>query len=197
MPASLRRPARPRPSTGPDWPGRAAWAASFLGFPIGGLVAIGVVGRVDSPVAALVGGAVTGVVIGAAQALATRALRDRRRRLPFAAWTAASAVGFAAGLTLGESAVGFDTALGSLALQGALTGAVVGPLQALALPAGSRRWPWAAAAPVLLAVGWTVTTLAGVGVDAQFTTFGAIGALTHTVLAGLLLRLVLPRPARS
>ena len=61
------------------------------------------------------------------------------------------------------------------------------------MPAGARRWPWAAAAPALLAVGWTVTTVAGVGVDAQFTTFGATGALTYTVLAGVLLRAVLPR----
>src|SRR3954454_10801633 len=182
-----------RPTTGPDLRGRAAWAASFLGFPTGGLAAIAAVGRVDSPTAALVGGAVTGVVVGGAQALAGRALRDRGRRLPPAARGAATTVGTAVGLALGASAVGFSTSLGALALQGALTGVVLGPLQALALRAGSRRWPWVAAAPALLAAGWTATTLAGVGVDAQFTTFGAVGALTYTALAGLLLRAVLPR----
>ena len=128
---------------------------------------------------------------------ASRALRDRGRRLPPAAWVAATTVGTAVGLALGASAVGFSTSLGALALQGALTSAVLGPLQALALPGGARRWPWAATAPVLLAAGWTVTTLAGVGVDAQFATFGATGALTYTALAGLLLRAVLPRTARS
>src|SRR3954447_21491972 len=148
-----------RPATGPDVRGRAAWASSILGFPIGGVAAIPAVGRVDSPTATTVGTAV--------------------------------------GLTLGASAVGFSTSLGALALQGALAGAVLGPLQALALRPGARRWPWAAAAPVLLAAGWTVTTLAGVGVDAQFTTFGAAGALTYTALAGLLLRAVLPRTTRS
>src|SRR3954471_11597635 len=125
-----------RPATGPDVRGRAAWASSFLGFPIGGLAAIAAVGRVDSPTAALVGGAVTGLVIGGAQALATRALRDRGRRLPPVAWIAATTVGTAVGLALGASAVGFSTSLGALALQGALTGVVLGPLQALALPGG-------------------------------------------------------------
>jgi hypothetical protein len=195
--ASLHRPSHPGPAAGADWPGRAAWAASFLGFPLGGLAAIGVVGPVDAPSAALVGGALTGAVVGAAQALATRVVRDRRRRLPLPAWTAATAAGLAAGLALGTSTVGFATSLGALALQGALVGAVVGPLQALALPAGARRWPWAVAAPALFATGWTVTTLAGVGVDAQFTVFGATGALTYTALAGLLLRAVLPRTTRS
>ncbi len=144
--------------------------------------------------AAAVGGAVTGLVIGLAQALAVRTLRDRDR-LPVLAWPLATAAGVGAGLALGATAVGFATTLPALALQGLLTGLLVGPLQALALPAatGRDRLLWAAAAPVLWATGWAVTTLAGVGVDAQFTVFGATGALVHTALAGLLLRAVLRR----
>src|SRR3954447_765160 len=87
-----------RPATGPDVRGRTAWAASFLGFPTGGSAAIAAVGRVDSPTAALVGGALTGVVVGGAQVLATRALRDRGRRLPPVAWIAATTVGTAVGV---------------------------------------------------------------------------------------------------
>ncbi len=45
----------------------------------------------------------------------------------------------ALGLLLGASTVGFDAGLGDLALQGALTGVVVGPVQALAL-AGRTGW---------------------------------------------------------
>lgn len=184
------------PATTParPWRARAAWAASFLGFPIGGLAGIAVVGPVASTGAAVLGGAATGLVIGLAQALATRALPGRER-LPLLGWPLATAAGVGAGLALGATTVGFATTLPALALQGLLTGLVVGPLQALVLPAaaGRRRWLWAAAAPVLFAIGWTVTTLAGIGVEAQFTTFGATGALVHTALAGLLLRAVLRR----
>lgn len=102
-----------------------------------------------------------------------------------------------AGLLLGASTVGFDTGLGDLALQGALTGVVVGPVQALALAA---RAAWTVAAPALWAAGWTVTTLAGVDVDvdvdAQYTVFGATGAITYSALAGLLLVLIVPLPPR-
>ena len=181
-----------RTAPGPDLRGRLAWGASFLAFPVAGLAGAAVAGPVDTPLAALLGGAVTGLVIGAGQALASRALRRPGRRLPALRWIGATAVGVGVGLALGASAVGFATTLPALALQGALTGLVAGPLQALALPAGARRLPWAAAAPLLFAAGWTVTTLAGVGVDARFTTFGATGALTYTLLAGLLLRRVVP-----
>ncbi len=40
------------------------WTAGFLAFPLAGLAGTAVVGRVDSPVAALVGGTVAGLVIG-------------------------------------------------------------------------------------------------------------------------------------
>ncbi|CAN5536049.1 hypothetical protein BH24ACT11_BH24ACT11_04350 [soil metagenome] len=58
------------------------------------------------------------------------------------------------------------------------------------------------AAPALWAAGWTVTTLAGVDVDvdvdvdAQYTVFGATGAITYSALAGLLLVLIVPLPPR-
>ena len=52
---------------------------------------------------------------------------------------------------------------------------------------------WAAAMPLLWALGWTVTTLAGIAVDQQFTIFGASGAVTFSALSGLLL-LHLPPP---
>ena len=101
------------------------------------------------------------------------------------------------GLLLGAVTVGYDTSLPGLTLMGALTGLVLGPAQALALPRGTRlRWLWAAAMPVLWALGWTATTLGGIAVDEQFTVFGAYGAITFSALSGLLLLLLLPdRPA--
>ncbi len=80
---------------------------------------------------------------------------------------------------------------------GALTGLLLGPAQALALPRGTRlRWLWSAAMPALWALGWTATTLGGIAVEEQFTVFGAYGAVTFSALSGLLLLLLLPdRPA--
>lgn len=102
------------------------------------------------------------------------------------------------GLLLGASAVGYGTSLGELAVMGALTGTVLGVAQALALPSQIHlRWAWAAAMPVLWALGWTVTTVGGIGVDNQFTIFGAYGALTFSALSGILLHYLLPYRATT
>jgi hypothetical protein len=165
------------------------WTAGFLAFPLAGLAGTAVVGRVDSPLAALLGGTVAGLVIGLGQALASRGALDIRT------WVPATGLGMGAGLLLGASVVDYGTSLADLALVGALTGLVLGPAQALALPRGSRRWAWAAALPVLWALGWTATTVGGISVDLQFTVFGAYGAITFSALSGLLLPLVMPSPS--
>jgi hypothetical protein len=46
--------------------------------------------------------------------------------------------------------------------------------------------------PLLWALGWIVTTLAGIPGDEQFTIFGASGAVTFPTLSGLLLYWLLP-----
>ncbi|OLT00486.1 hypothetical protein BJF90_34815 [Pseudonocardia sp. CNS-004] len=165
------------------------WTAGFLGFPIGGLVGTAVAGRVDDPVAALLGGAVTGLVIGAGQAVVSSRRLDLRR------WIPATTIGMGLGLLLGAATVGYGISLAELALMGAMTGLVLGVAQAIALPRHTQlRWAWAAALPLLWALGWTVTTLAMVSVDEQFTVFGAAGAVTFSALSGLLLHR-LPAPA--
>ena len=167
------------------------WTAGFLAFPVAGLAGTAVAGRVDDPMAALVGGTVAGLVIGVGQTLAGRGRLDIRR------WAPATAVGMGLGLLLGAVVVDYSTSLADLALMGALTGLVLGPAQALALPRGTRmRWTWAAAMPALWALGWTATTLGGIAVEEQFTVYGAYGAITYSALSGLLLLLLLPeRPA--
>jgi hypothetical protein len=168
----------------PTW---LLWTAGFLAFPLAGLAGAAVVGRVDSPLAALLGGTVTGLVIGAGQTLVSR------RRLDPRWWIPATAIGMGLGLPLGASIVGYRTSLADLALMGALTGLVLGIAQAIALPRQTRlRWVWAAGMPVLWALGWTATTLGGIAVDQQFTVYGAYGAVTFSALSGLLLHLLLP-----
>ena len=159
------------------------WVISFLGFPLGGFTAWLLTGPVIDTTSAVTGGLLTGAVLGAAQAWALRA--DRRQILT---WIIATAVGMAGGLTAGASLVGFSTTLTDLALQGAVSGAVVGLAQAVVL--WPRTGPLALAWPAYLgaawAAGWSVTTLAGIGVQEQFTVFGASGALVVALLTAVL-----------
>ncbi len=141
-------------------PAAALWTLGFLAFPVAGVAGTAVAGPLDAPVAALLGGLTTGAVIGLGQALVST------RRLAVLRWTFATAVGTAAGLLLGASTVSYATGLADLAVMGALTGAVLGPVQALALPARARhRWIWAAAMPPVWAAGWSVTAAAGIAVE--------------------------------
>ncbi len=167
-----------------SWPVVGRWMLGFLGFPIGGLVAMSTVGAIDSTAAALAGGALTGVVIGAAQSLASHALP----RLP---WIAATTIGLSVGLAIGATVVDFDTSLRSLAFQGAISGVAIGIAQTLVLARSTPISTWGAAAwapflAVCWATGWAITTSAGVDVESQYTVFGATGALVVTGLTAIL-----------
>jgi len=166
------------------------WTAGFLAFPIAGVAGTAAGGRVDSPLSALIGGAVAGLVIGTAQVLLSG------RRLSPYRWIPATAIGMGIGLLLGAATVGYRTSLSSLAMMGAVTGLVLGIAQMAALPDGTRhRWAWAAALPALWALGWTVTTFIGIDVEKQHTIFGMSGAVTFTALSGLLLLTLVPTTA--
>src|SRR2546421_12212510 len=83
--------------------------AIVVGFPIGGLVANVIVGRIDSVGAALTGGLIAGGIIGVTQWLA---LRPLARRI----WIGATSVGMAVGLTAGAALVDYGISRGDLAL---------------------------------------------------------------------------------
>jgi hypothetical protein len=161
----------------------ARWMVSFLGFPLGGLAAWLLTGPVVDTTSAVMGGLLTGAILGVVQAWAIRA--DRRL---LTTWTLATAVGLATALAAGASLVGFSTGLADVALQGAISGAGVGLAQAAVL--WRRTKPLALAWPAYLAgvwaAGWTVTTLAGIGVSEQFTVFGSSGALVAALLTSVL-----------
>jgi hypothetical protein len=169
------------------------WTAGFVAFIIGGVLAIAVVGRVNDVGSALLGGLVAGAVIGAGQWLVARRLLDPRT------WIPATAVAMSIGLAIGAWVVGYGTSLGELALMGAITGIPLGAAQAYLLRDRlANAWVWAAAVPLLWALGWTVTTAGGIDVDQQFAVFGAYGAITFMALSGVLLdRLRAATPAAS
>jgi hypothetical protein len=167
-----------------------AWAlAALIGFPIGGEIAHVIVGPVDSFGPALAGGLIAGVVIGAAQWLALRQL------VPWV-WIAATGVGMAIGLAVGAALVDYGISRGNLVIMGAVTGALVGGLQALVLARqgiSGAAW-WAVANPPAWALGWLVTSyVITKNVDEQFTNFGASGTLLFALLTGFLLALLFRR----
>jgi hypothetical protein len=159
------------------------WTAGFLAFPIAGIVAKALTGRIDDAASALVGGLGAGAVIGAGQWLvARREISDART------WIPATAIAMGVGLLVGAQVVDYGTSLGDLALMGAITGIPLGAAQAFLLRSHfSHAWIWAAAMPVLWALGWTVTTSAGIDVESQYAVFGALGAITFMALSGILL----------
>jgi hypothetical protein len=155
---------------------------TFLGFPAGGLVAE-VVGGVDSLGPAIAGGAITGTILGFAQWIGMR----RTGPSPVA-WIIATAAGFAIGLGLGAAAAGYHTNTGSLTAQGAICGVVIGAAQAAVLyrRLGRIVLAWPVVLSGLWALGWTITASAGIDVEAQYTTFGASGALVVTAAMSIL-----------
>lgn len=159
------------------------WMATFLGYPLGGYAAYLTIGRVDNLLPALLGGLLTGAILGAVQVWGLG-----RNRPPASSWIVATAVGLMVGLGLGSALVAYDTSLAALITQGAVTGLFVGLAQgAVLLPRiGRLAYAWPGFFAVVAAVGWAVTTTAGIGVDLQFTIFGSSGALVATALTFVL-----------
>ena len=160
------------------------WLPTFLGFPLGGFLAIGAVGSLDDPLTAAAGGLLAGAVIGAAQWLALRPSGIGRR------WVGYTAGAMAAGSALAAAATGAGTELGDLMLSGLVTGAAVGAAQSTLLT--STRLV-AAAWTALTAASWSLAWLVswsviGVNADQGFYVFGSSGALLATVVTGLALR---------
>jgi hypothetical protein len=159
------------------------WMLSFAGYPLGGYAALWLTGRVDSPGPALAGGLLTGAILGACQVWAMGQARPR----PLA-WILATAVGLMAGVAAGAALVDYQTDLGSLAVQGAVSGALVGIAQAavLAPRLGALALAWPLLLSGALAIGWAVTASAGIDVGQQFTVFGSSGALVAALLTSVL-----------
>jgi hypothetical protein len=163
------------------WP-----VAILISFPIGGYVADLIVNGVDSVAVGLVGGLISGLIIGAAEWFALR-------RWISWLWIMATGIGMAAGLTAGAALVDYGISRADLMLMGAVTGVGVGVLQALVLSrcrVSGAFW-WAVANPPAWALGWLVTSYVITrNVKDQFTNFGASGALVFGLLTWLLLAML-------
>jgi hypothetical protein len=164
------------------------WMLAFLGFPLGGELALVVVGPVEGVLSGALGGALAGAVIGAAQWLV---LRRYIRVGP--EWVLATALGVAIGDALGALLTGAGTGIGALLITGLATGVAVGLLQWGLVLRGrillASLWPPVVA--IAWPIGWTVTWAFGIDVERGYYVFGASGALLFAAVTGLTMLLML------
>jgi hypothetical protein len=159
------------------------WIPTFLGFPLGGWLAVGILGSIDDPLTAGAGGALAGVVLGGAQWLALRSEGIG------AGWVAATTIAMAGAGAAAAALTGSGTDIQDLVATGLVVGGAVGAAQAGA--AHMNRLHTAAltlATSLSWAIGWTISSGIGVDVERGYVVFGASGALAATVLTGLVLR---------
>jgi hypothetical protein len=165
------------------------WIPTFLAFPLGGLITIETVGSLEGPLTGAVAGLIAGAVIGAAQWLALRPQKISRR------WIAHTAVAMSAGTALAAALTDAGTDVPDLALTGMIVGAAVGAAQSVLLPTGRALWFGATAAS--WALGWIATSSIGVDVERGYVVFGSAGAITVTLLTGLVLRSLVRTPSAA
>jgi hypothetical protein len=177
------------PSTG-GWHFFLLWMLAFVGFPLGGILALVLVGSVGGVVSGALGGALAGAVIGAAQWLVLR--RYPRVRIG-PEWVVATALGVGIGDALGVLLTGAGTGIGALLITGLATGVAVGLLQWGLVLRGrllrARLWPLVVA--IAWPVGWTVTWAFGIDVERGYYVFGASGALVFAAITGMAMLLIL------
>jgi hypothetical protein len=180
-----------RPTTRPSVSERIRpwwlWIVTALAFPPAGYIAHEVVGRVDSLGTALLSGVITGALIGLAQWALLRGRGASPR------WILATAAGFGIGLAAGAALVGYETSLGALVAMGAVCGVAIGLAQVASFaPLRRHLLSWTLATGALWAIGWAVTTGAGINVDDQWPVFGISGALIVVLVQSMLINRFVP-----
>jgi hypothetical protein len=158
------------------------WLPTFLGFPLGGFIAVQMVGSIDGPLTAAAAGTLAGTSIGLTQWLALRS----RGISPL--WAITTAVAMGTGSALATVVTGARTDVQALMFSGLVTGALVGGAQAATM----RRGPlvaaaWTGTVSLAWALGWLTTWSARIDVERGYAVFGASGALVATALTGLTL----------
>lgn len=176
-----------------DWRLWRNWGIAFLGFPLGGLAALGVAGGVETGWDGVLGGLASGAVIGSVQWLA---LRSHVHLSPV--WIATTSVGMGVGLGLSTALLGIDTTGNALLARGALTGLSIGAAQWLVLRQhGARAGVWVPTVALAWALGWAITRAAGVDLAPNFANFGSTGAWAFQLVTGLVLVWLLARRSQE
>ena len=162
-----------------DWGLIGRWLLAFLGFPIGGAVIYLVIGAVDSPLKGVVGGAIAGAFIGAAQWLALR-----QSQPVDVTWIVATSAALALGVGLSTALFGTGTDTTAIVNRAAFTGIILGVAQAYVLHGSlGASILWVIAAALAYTVAWPVTRLViKDNVQMGFVVFGASGAILFQLI---------------
>lgn len=149
------------------------WILLGLSFPIGGFIVFLALGPVTSPVLALVGGFIAGIVIGAAEAFAFR--------VPVVRWTVATAVGLGAGsLIAALVAPILGAGIVTTVVTALAAGIVTTAAQLLAKPP-LPRLVWLLVHTAGWVIAWLVSLVIAISTSQGFIIFGASGALVFTL----------------
>jgi len=151
------------------------WLPTFLGFPIGGYIAVHTAGSITGPLSGAAAGLVAGAAIGAAQWLA---LRGDQRWIAYTAAAMGAGTALAAGLSAGP------------VVSGLIVGATVGAAQSALLDRSRALWTVASAAA--WGLGWLTTSHVIVDIERGYAVFGSSGAILATILTGLALKSARP-----
>lgn len=171
------------------------WVIAFLGFPIGGTLALLVIGHLDSSPEGVIGGLLVGLTVGLAQMVALRS-----RIATDAEWVIATAIGLAAGVALSVALVGAATNVDDTLMRAPLTGLLLGLAQWIVLRKRVRfALVWLPTVTILYTLAWYITAqVIGESLDNGFVVFGSSGAIVYQLVTGLVLWMLLrlsPSPA--
>jgi hypothetical protein len=171
-------------ATSPDLRFFGLWAVVFFSFPLAGLAANWATGGITDVGRALLGGAIAGLILGAAQYAVLRMV------LPISAvWVIATAIGLALGLAAGTLSFGAEVDNSSVLLRALVTGGILALAQAaVLLPLGLFAALWAVVVALAWPVAWWVTRSIGVDLSPRWAVFGASGAIVFQILTGGALR---------
>lgn len=162
-----------------------SWIIAFLGFPIGGLIAITLIGRMDTSIDGLLGGIIAGVIIGGAQWIALKQFFSIDGR-----WVVATSAGLGLGIGLSALLWGTDTTLQAILTRAPLTGFLLGVAQWFILRQNvAHAYVWIPTLTLIYPAAWYITSrVIGDSINEAFFVFGASGALFFQITTGLVLR---------
>ena len=165
------------------------WILLGLSFPIGGFIVFAALGPVTSPLIALVGGFIAGIVIGAAEAFALR--------VPVVRWTAATAIGLGVGSLLAALVAPIlGAGIITTVLTAFVAGIVTSAAQLLAKPP-LPRLIWLAVHTAGWVIAWLVSLVIAISTSQGFIIFGSSGALVFTVGLFLIVHFFAGRRSRA
>lgn len=161
----------------------AEWMLIFVGFPVGGIMALAFVGPMEDVFSAALGGATTGVVVGGIQLIVLR-----RHIGMTVGWMVSTVIGLALGNSIGVLLNGGGTGTVDLLVLGASAGVAVGIVQfALLREYVQRAILWPPVVALAWPLGWLVTSVTGTNIELGYAVFESLGGLAFAALTGLAL----------